>query len=240
LSDAAKAAQTQGRFDIVLIADGGDTCDADICSTAVALKEKSQSLRIHVIGFNDKPDELKPLTCVAGATGGTFVAATNAAELKQGLATVLDAIVTPGAPPPQVVAAEETAAMPAMAPALPAGVATAQPIDLDAQYPAQAGPQAVATGDGGLYLQDCCRKPIDLGIRRRTNLICRRCAAGGETPCTSRVVSPGRLSPGPHPPPRRKRLPSISSNPCRSLRRRPRPPPRSRRRLRRKFSSPSP
>jgi len=115
LSDAAKAAQTQGRFDIVLIADGGDTCDADICSTAVALKEKSQSLRIHVIGFNDKPDELKPLTCVAGATGGTFVAATNAAELKQGLATVLDAIVTPGAPAPQVVAAEGTAALPAMA-----------------------------------------------------------------------------------------------------------------------------
>src|SRR3990170_2031601 len=142
LSDAAKAAQTQGRFDIVLIADGGDTCDADICSTAVALKEKSQSLRIHVIGFNDKPDELKPLTCVAGATGGTFVAATNAAELKQGLATVLDAIVTPGAPPPQVVAAEETAAMPAMAPALPAGVATAQPIDLDAAPDRAAPPVA--------------------------------------------------------------------------------------------------
>ena len=139
LSDAAKAAQTQGRFDIVLIADGGDTCDADICSTAVALKEKSQSLRIHVIGFNDKPDELKPLTCVAGATGGTFVAATNAAELKQGLATVLDAIVTPGAPAPQVVAAEGTAALPAMASPLPAGVATAQPIDLDAA-PARAAP----------------------------------------------------------------------------------------------------
>jgi len=132
LSDAAKAAQTQGRLDIVLIADGGDTCDADICSTAVALKEKSQSLRIHVIGFNDKPDELKPLSCVAGATGGTFVAATNAGELKQAFTTVLDAIVTPAAPSPQVVAAEETAAMPAMAPALPAGVATAQPIDLDA------------------------------------------------------------------------------------------------------------
>ena len=137
LSDAAKAAQTQGRLDIVLIADGGDTCDADICSTAVALKEKSQSLRIHVIGFNDKPDELKPLSCVAGATGGTFVAATNAGELKQAFTTVLDAIVTPTAPSPQ--AAEETAAVPAMAPALPAGVATAQPIDLDAA-PARAAP----------------------------------------------------------------------------------------------------
>ena len=142
LSDAAKAAQPQGRLDIVLIADGGDTCDADICSTAVALKEKSQALRIHVIGLGGKEEELKPLSCLAGATGGTFVAATNAGELKQGLATVLDAIVTPGAPPPQVVAAEETAAVPPMAPALPAGVATAQPIDLDAAPDRAAPPVA--------------------------------------------------------------------------------------------------
>ncbi len=158
LSDAAKGAQTQERLDIVLIADGGDTCDADICSTAVALKEKSQRLRIHVIGFNDKADDLKPLACLAGITGGTFVAATNAGEFKQGLTTVLDAIVTPGAPAPQIAAAGETEAAPApaMVAALPAGVAATQPIDLDAapraapvpaateSAPVEPQPQAVA------------------------------------------------------------------------------------------------
>ena len=41
ISDAAKFAPVHGQFDIVLIADGGDTCDADICSTAAALKQKS-------------------------------------------------------------------------------------------------------------------------------------------------------------------------------------------------------
>ena len=71
ISDAAKSAPTPGRLDIVLIADGGDSCDADICATAAALKAKSPSLRIHVVGFADKADDLKPLSCLAEATGGT-------------------------------------------------------------------------------------------------------------------------------------------------------------------------
>jgi hypothetical protein len=102
LSDAAKAAPPQStRLDIVLIADSADTCNADICATAATLKQKSQALRIHVIGFSDKKDDLKALTCVATATGGTFVTATNVNEFKQGLATVLDAATTPPTPPAQ-------------------------------------------------------------------------------------------------------------------------------------------
>ena len=108
LSDAAKAQVKDQSLDIVLIADGGDTCDADICSTAVAMKEKSKTLRIHVVGYSSKADELKPLACLAGVTGGTFVAATNAGELKQGLTTVLDAIADPADTSAQEVAAEET------------------------------------------------------------------------------------------------------------------------------------
>ena len=100
LSDAAKAGPPQStRLDIVLIADSADSCNADICATAATLKQKSQALRIHVIGFSDKKDDVKALTCVASATGGIFVAATNVDELKQGLAAVLDAAVTPSAPP---------------------------------------------------------------------------------------------------------------------------------------------
>jgi von Willebrand factor type A domain len=100
LTDAAKAASPQStRLDIVLIADSADTCNADVCATADTLKQKSQALRIHVIGFSDKKDDLKRLICVASATGGTFVTATNINELKQGFATVLDAATTPPAPP---------------------------------------------------------------------------------------------------------------------------------------------
>ena len=139
LSDAAKGTLAQDRLDIVLIADGGDTCDADICSTAVAMKEKTPGLRVHVIGFSDKQEELKPLSCVAETTGGTLIAATKADELKQGLATVLDAIVSPPAASPQIAAIPEGTAPLALTGALPLGTASVQPIDLDAA-PAQVSP----------------------------------------------------------------------------------------------------
>ena len=143
LSDAAKAQVKDQSLDIVLIADGGDTCDADICSTAVAMKEKSKTLRIHVVGYSSKADELKPLACLAGVTGGTFVAATNAGELKQGLTTVLDAIANPADTSAQEVAAEESPAPPALG-ALPPGVASAVPMILEPEPEAAAPPDAPA------------------------------------------------------------------------------------------------
>ena len=141
LSDAAKAQVKDQSLDIVLIADGGDTCDADICSTAAAMKEKSKALRIHVVGYSGKADELKPLACLAGVTGGTFVAATNAGELKQGLTTIFDAIASPADSSPQAVAAEESPAQPSLG-ALPPGVASAVPMILEAA-PQQAAPSEV-------------------------------------------------------------------------------------------------
>jgi hypothetical protein len=149
LSDAANAWQPQAKHDIVLIADGGDTCDADVCSTAVAVKEKSPSLRIHVIGFGGKPEEMKPLTCIAASTGGTFVAAADAGALKQSLAGVLDAIAAPAAPAEQVAAAPTSTGAVEQPAGLPLGTAAALPIDLDAQAEAEASrnlpPGTVAT-----------------------------------------------------------------------------------------------
>jgi hypothetical protein len=148
LSDAAKAATAKDRLDIVLIAAGADTCDADICSAAIAMKEKSPQLRIHVIGFGGKDEELKPLTCLAGATGGSFVSASDAEALKGGLAKVFDAVLGPSPPPAQTAVSPEAADMPA-APAataaLPPGVVAMQPVDLSAGPPpppaAQPAPQ---------------------------------------------------------------------------------------------------
>ena len=131
LSDAAKTAQS--KLDIVLIADGGDTCDADLCSTAVAMKEKAPDLRIHVLGLSGKEEEIKPLACLAAATGGTFVAAADASALKQGLATVLDAAAGAAPAVAQIAADGNQLAAPEPPAALPIGTATAVPIDLDAQ-----------------------------------------------------------------------------------------------------------
>jgi hypothetical protein len=153
LSDAAKAAPAQGtELDIVLIADGSDTCDADICATADSLKQKTHALRIHVIGFAAKADELKPLSCIAGLTGGTFVTATNASELKQGFATVFDAIASPVAPTADVPTEGGFSAVPGVAfipnasdlaetPPDPAAPQENAPAEGDAVAPHQSGAQ---------------------------------------------------------------------------------------------------
>ena len=135
LSDAAKNTQAaNAKLEIVLIADGGDSCDADICATAASLKQKTQGLRIHVIGLDDKEASLKPLACVAAVTGGTFVAATNQDEFKQGLATVLDAASSADAAQPEVASeaadqdAESGGDDDAAAPAVPAPNAGDAPV----------------------------------------------------------------------------------------------------------------
>jgi hypothetical protein len=163
LSDAAKAAPPQSRLDIVLIADGGDTCDADLCSTAVALKEKAQALRIHVIGFDGKEGEIKPLACVAAATGGIFVAATDANKFKQGLAAVLDVVSGPATPSAQIAAIGDPAPAPQLPAGLPAGTAAALPIDLEAQAQAET---AALSGSGNLPLGTVATEPIDLSNPR--------------------------------------------------------------------------
>ena len=105
LIEAAKTAPADaGRLDIVLVADGGDSCDVDLCSTAEVLKDKQPGLRIHVVGFNEKATGLETLSCAAAATGGDFITATNSAELKAGLIKVLTAAaeapaLAPTAPP---------------------------------------------------------------------------------------------------------------------------------------------
>jgi hypothetical protein len=140
LSDAAKTAQgANAKLDIVLIADGGDSCGADVCATAASLKQKAQGLRVHVIGLDDNVASLKPLNCVATATGGTFVAAANQNEFKQALSAVLDAAAS--ASPPQPVAANENADQAAEIGAdddtAPKAAATTPPNTSDAPVPAR-------------------------------------------------------------------------------------------------------
>jgi von Willebrand factor type A domain len=98
ISDAASLADSDQPLDVVLVASGGDTCDADVCVTADALKQKTKGLRIHVVGLSDKSEDVQPLACVAAATGGKFVAAASETDLKAGLNSVFAAIAT-RAPP---------------------------------------------------------------------------------------------------------------------------------------------
>lgn len=102
VSEAASLAGDEMPLDVVLITGGGDSCDADLCAAANALKQKTAGLRIHVVGLSAKGENLQPLACMAAATGGTFAAASSDADFKAGLDTALAAIANPPAPPAPV------------------------------------------------------------------------------------------------------------------------------------------
>jgi len=112
ITEAAGLSEGSKPFNIVLIADGGDTCEADLCTMAETLNQQAKDLRIHVVGLSGKPDDIQPLTCIAATTGGKFVAATNEAGFKAALSAVFAAI---DAPPPAAAApiAPVAAAVPA-------------------------------------------------------------------------------------------------------------------------------
>ena len=103
MTEAARIGAPQDvKRDIVLMVGAGDSCKADFCGTAELLKKKSPQMRIHVLAYDaNAMQTLAPLTCIAEKTGGTFVTAANADELKQGLTTLLDiASGKPQAPAP--------------------------------------------------------------------------------------------------------------------------------------------
>ena len=95
LVEAAKQTPPTG-LDVVLITDGLDSCKANVCATVKSLKQAAPGLRIHVIGFDAKAKQtLKPLACVAQSTGGQFLTAATANELKQDLTSVLEIAAKP-------------------------------------------------------------------------------------------------------------------------------------------------
>ncbi len=67
---------------LVLVSDGRDSCGADPCSIARALKAEFPYLYIHVIALTS---QVEPLRCVANATGGELIMPQNAAALAAAL-----------------------------------------------------------------------------------------------------------------------------------------------------------
>ncbi len=67
---------------IILVADGIENCRIDPCETASALAATYPRLKIDVIGFAVKNDEIPQLRCLAYNTNGRFRTAASAQELK--------------------------------------------------------------------------------------------------------------------------------------------------------------
>ncbi|MFA7669885.1 MAG: VWA domain-containing protein, partial [Burkholderiaceae bacterium] len=77
---------------VVLISDGVETCQADPCALAEQLSRQGIKFTAHVVGFDLQDQAHQSLACIAENTGGVFVPAQNAAELKDALAHVQSVI----------------------------------------------------------------------------------------------------------------------------------------------------
>jgi hypothetical protein len=84
---------------IILVTDGLETCDADPCAIATALKESEAAITVYVVGLGLDEEELRITSCIADNTGGQIVGAQNADQLSAALFTFLEeleVVVTTG------------------------------------------------------------------------------------------------------------------------------------------------
>ncbi|GLB65354.1 hypothetical protein NCCP2495_32340 [Dietzia sp. NCCP-2495] len=71
---------------IVLVSDGIDTCaPPPPCEVAAELADEGVGLAVHVVGFRADEATRAELECIAGATGGTYRQADDAAALSESL-----------------------------------------------------------------------------------------------------------------------------------------------------------
>ncbi len=77
---------------VILISDGLETCHGDPCAVAQSLADKGVDFTAHVVGFDLDEQGNQALSCIAANTGGMFVPASNAAELRDALTKVRAAV----------------------------------------------------------------------------------------------------------------------------------------------------
>lgn len=97
---AEKLKYTEEKATVILISDGKETCDADPCAIANELEKAGLDFTTHVVGFDvsDKSG-IGQLECLAINTGGAYITAKDAAELKTALKTAVKKVVEATPPP---------------------------------------------------------------------------------------------------------------------------------------------
>ncbi|MGM0517830.1 MAG: vWA domain-containing protein, partial [Pseudomonadota bacterium] len=80
---------------VVLVSDGRETCNADPCAVGAELEAQGVGFTAHVIGFDVDGPEQAGLRCLAENTGGRFLAAARADELRSALGEVAGQLEEP-------------------------------------------------------------------------------------------------------------------------------------------------
>lgn len=101
---AEQLKSSEGVTSVILVSDGVETCKADPCSVAAELKKADVKLVVHTVGFDIQDRQaVKQLECMAAATGGLALSASNAGELGTAIGKAVEASrvkTPPPAPPP--------------------------------------------------------------------------------------------------------------------------------------------
>ncbi|MEM0518662.1 vWA domain-containing protein [Aequorivita flava] len=73
---------------IVLITDGIESCDGNICDVVKAAKKEGIDFKLHIVGFGLKAGETKQLECAAKAGDGNYYDAADASGLSEAMTEV--------------------------------------------------------------------------------------------------------------------------------------------------------
>lgn len=73
---------------IVLITDGIESCDGNICNVVTAAKKEGIDFKLHIVGFGLKKNETEQLRCAAKAGDGNYYDAANASGLGDAMSEV--------------------------------------------------------------------------------------------------------------------------------------------------------
>ncbi len=82
---------TEQKATVILVSDGIETCDVDLCELGKKLEKTGVDFTAHVIGFDMTKKQTAGLECLAHETGGTFTLAKNADDLGKALEKTVEA-----------------------------------------------------------------------------------------------------------------------------------------------------
>ncbi len=80
-----KLRQSKMKSTIILITDGIESCDGNICDVVKSAKEEGIDFRLHIVGFGLKAGETEQLICAAEAGDGKYFDAADAGNLTEAL-----------------------------------------------------------------------------------------------------------------------------------------------------------
>ena len=85
INAAEELKYSENKATVILISDGEETCGLDPCEAGKSLEELGVDFTAHVISFDVPEEKVAGMRCMAESTGGRFLQASDAKELKDAL-----------------------------------------------------------------------------------------------------------------------------------------------------------